>query len=144
MEKSIVYVSMRDDNNLDCSYSIIQKEELQIIIVLKGIECGIFDYQRLKNEKEFQYLLLKHYPDEDSAYKDFLKLIGKMCKKSKDSKYFYNHIIEDNRIVYIDYKNEHGIRDDEKDIYKKRFLNFKDFIENLNKIILGTHPEIKN
>ena len=35
MEKSIVYVSMRDDNNIGCSYSIIQKDELKVIIILK-------------------------------------------------------------------------------------------------------------
>ena len=51
MEKSIVYVSMRDDNNIGCSYSIIQKDELKVIIVLKDLECGIFDYNKLKNEK---------------------------------------------------------------------------------------------
>ncbi len=93
MEKSIVYISMRDDNNLDCSYSIIQKEELKIIIILKDSECGIFDYHELKDKKLYHYLLLKHYQDDESAYKDFLKLVGKMCKKSRDSKYFLNHKI---------------------------------------------------
>ena len=38
MEKSIVYISMRDDNNIDCSYSIVQKDELKVIIVLKDVE----------------------------------------------------------------------------------------------------------
>lgn len=81
MEKSIVYISMRDDNNIDCSYSIVQKDELKVIIVLKDLECAIFDYNNLKNEKKFKYLLLKQYYDNESAYKDFFKLIGKMCKK---------------------------------------------------------------
>ncbi len=129
IEKSIVYISMRDDNNLDCSYSIIQKEELQIIIILRDLECGIFDYHELKDEKFYHYLLLKHYPDDESAYKDFLKLVGKMCKKSKDSKYFLNHKDEDNRIVYIDYKTEHGINDDEKNNYKERYVTYKNFVE---------------
>ena len=81
MEKSIVYISMRDDNNIDCSYSIVQKDELKVIIVLKDLECGIFDYNELKNEKKFKYLLLKQYYDNESAYKDFLKLID----RKKDS-----------------------------------------------------------
>ena len=81
MEKSIVYISMRDDNNIDCSYSIVQKDELKVIIVLKDLECAIFDYNNLKNEKKFKYLFLKQYYDNESAYKDFFKLIGKMCKK---------------------------------------------------------------
>ena len=81
MEKSIVYISMRDDNNIDCSYSIVQKDELKVIIVLKDLECAIFDYNNLKNEIKFKYLLLKQYYDNESAYKDFFKLIGKMCKK---------------------------------------------------------------
>ena len=81
MEKSIVYILMRDDNSIDCSYSIVQKDELKVIIVLKDLECGIFDYNNLKNEKKFKYLLLKQYCDNESAYKDFFKLIGKMCKK---------------------------------------------------------------
>jgi hypothetical protein len=131
MEKSIVSVSMRDENDLDCSYAIVQKDELKIIIVLRNSECGIFD---LNNLKSFNYLLLKHYPDDESAYRDFLKLMGKMCKKSKDSKYFLNHIDEDNRIVYIDSQNEHMINDVEKDEYKERLTAFEDFInENIKK-----------
>ena len=60
MEKSIVYVSMRDDNNIGCSYSIIQKDELKVIIILKDLECGIFDYNKLKCNREFKYVLLSN------------------------------------------------------------------------------------
>ena len=130
MEKSVVYVSMRDNNDLDCSYSIIQKDDIMVVIILRNSECAIYDYKEFQ-EGNFHYLLLKHYQDDESAYKDFLKLIGKMCKKTKFGKYFLNHIDEDNRIVYIDYKNEHMITNDEKDTYNKRFLDFKDFVENL-------------
>ena len=129
MEKSIVTISTRDDNFLDCSFAIVEKENLKIIIILRNSECGIFDYHELKDEKNYHYLLLKHYQDDESAYKDFLKLIGKMCKKTIDSKYFLNHKEEDNRIVYIDYKNEHMIEDDEKNDYDERYRVFKCFVE---------------
>ena len=128
MEKSIVYVSMRDENNLDCSYSIVQKDDLKIIIVLRDLECGIFDYNELKKNKTFKYLLLKQYQDAESAYKDFLKLIGKMCKKSKESKYFLNHKNEDNRMIYNNLKSEHMIDGDEKNNYNERYNEFEKFI----------------
>ena len=50
VEKSVVYVSTRDDNNINCTYSIVQKDELEIIIILKDLECAIFDYNQLKQE----------------------------------------------------------------------------------------------
>ena len=50
MEKSVVYVSTRDDNNINCTYSIVQKDKLEIIIILKDLECAIFDYNQLKLE----------------------------------------------------------------------------------------------
>lgn len=128
MEKSIVYVSMRDDNNIGCSYSIIQKDELKVIIILKDLECGIFDYNKLKFNREFKYVLLKQYHDTESAYKDFLKLIGKMCKKAKSSKYFSNHKIEDNRMIYNNSKSEHMISSEEKNIYNDRYIIFEKFV----------------
>ena len=129
MEKSIVYVSMKDNNDLDCSYSIVQKDEAKVVIILKDSECGIFDYDELVNQNLFHYLLLKHYPDDGSAYKDFLKLTGKMCKKSKFGKYFLNHIEEDNRMVFIDMKNEHMITEEERNLYNDRFEVFQKFVK---------------
>ena len=99
MTESVVKVSMIDDNNLECSYSIIRKDNLNIIIIFKDLECAIFDFDTLKEAKEYKYLLLKHYDTRSSAYTDFLKLIGKMCKKDKSSKYFLNHKKEDNRML---------------------------------------------
>ena len=116
MEKSVVYVSTRDDNNINCTYSIVQKDELEIII------------------KKFKYLLLKHYEDSESAYKDFLKLIGKMCKKSKSSKYFSNHKTEDNRMIHNNFKSEYMIRPEERNEYNDRYIIFEKFIiENIEK-----------
>ena len=88
MTESVVKVSMIEDNSLNCSYAIISKDKLNIIIIFKDLECAIFDLDDLKATKEYRYLLLKHYVTGSYAYTDFLKLIGKMCKKDKSSKYF--------------------------------------------------------
>ena len=82
----------------------------------------------MKNERTFEYLLLKQYYDNESAYKDFLKLIGKMCKKNKSSKYFLNHRIEDNRMIHNNSENEHMISLEEKSIYNDRYIIFEKFI----------------
>lgn len=72
--------------------------------------------------------MLKQYHDTESAYKDFLKLIGKMCKKAKSSKYFSNHKIEDNRMIYNNSKSEHMISSEEKNIYNDRYIIFEKFV----------------
>lgn len=129
MIESTVQISMQDDNNLECSYAIVNKGNISIIIVLKDTECGILDYNQLKEANfTYRYLLLKHYNNSSGAYKDFLKLIGKMCKKHEDSKYFQNRKEEDNRMVCFDWENEHMITDEEKAIYKERYEAFKQFI----------------
>ncbi len=72
MVASIVKVSMRDDNDLGCSYAIVSKGKVSVIIVLKDSECAIFDYDLLKMaEYEYYYLPLKHYDSDGSAYRDF-------------------------------------------------------------------------
>jgi len=81
MIKSTVYVSMRDSNGLNYSYAVIDKLGIRVIIILKDLECGVFDYEALtKTGNDYHYLLLKHYRSDSLAYTDFLKLIGKMCK----------------------------------------------------------------
>ena len=57
MIESMVSVSMRDQNNLGCSYAIISKSGIRVIVILKDSECAIFDYERLKGS-DFHYLLL--------------------------------------------------------------------------------------
>lgn len=131
MEKSIVYVSMEENNDKECSYAIVDKGEKSVIIIFKDLECAVYDYEFFKtNEFDYKYLLLKHYEDSTAAYKDFMKLIGKMCKKSINSKYFKNHVIEDNRIVFYDDTNEHMIIGERKDEYLTRKDNLTDFIKN--------------
>ena len=133
MEKSVVYVSMKEDNNINCSYAIVDKGEKSVIIIFKDLECVIYDYELFsKDDFDYKYLLLKHYEDETSAYKDFMKIIGKMCKKSIDSKYFKNHIVEDNIIAFRDDKNEHTIVGERKQVYIERYTNLSSFIK-LNK-----------
>lgn len=129
MIESIVKISMQEDNDLDCSYAIIDKGNVSVIIILKDTECGIFDYSSFKKEDfVYKYLLLKHYSDASWAYKDFLKLIGKMCKKALDSKYFLNHKQEDNRMVFVDMQNEHTISEEEREGYRERYCVFQEFV----------------
>ena len=131
MEKSIVYVSMHESNGLGCSYAVVDKGEKSVIIIFKDLECVIYDYEDfIKDNFDYKYLLLKHYDDSDLAYKDFMKLIGKMCKKSIDSKYFKNHIIEDNRIDFYDDKNETMITSETNDKYLIRKKELNHFIKN--------------
>ncbi len=129
MIESMVKISMQEDNDLDCSYVIIDKGNISVIIILKDTECGIFDYSSLRLEDYvYSYLLLKHYSDASWAYKDFLKLIGKMCKKEPDSKYFLKHKQEDNRMVFVDMQNEHMISAEEREIYEERYCVFREFV----------------
>lgn len=127
MTESVVKVSMIENNNLDCSYSIITKEDLNIIIIFKNLECAIFDFDALKETKEFKYLLLKHYSSGSAAYTDFLKLIGKMCKKEKGSKYFMNHKDEDNRMVVYE-SGEEMISQEVKIMLQGRYEAFKEHV----------------
>ena len=129
MTESIVKVSMQDENSLNCSYAIITKDKISILIILKDTECGIFNYDDLKSQKgNLRYLLLKHYSNPSFAYKDFLKLIGKMCKKNANSKYFSNPKDEDNRMVFEDFDHEHMLSAEEKMSYEARFTAFKSFV----------------
>lgn len=128
MVQSTVYVSMRDENDLKCSYAIVRKSGVSVLIILRDSECAIVDYDKIKKENEYRYLLMKHYADDSKAYIDFLKLIGKMCKKRRDSKYFLNHIKEDNRMVYGDSGEEHMICEEEKGLYEERYKIFERFV----------------
>ena len=61
MQRSIVYVSMMDRNDVGCSYAIIDKDGKNAIIVFKDLECAIYDYDALlKDDFDYKYLLLKH------------------------------------------------------------------------------------
>ena len=128
MTESTVQISMRDENDLNCNYAIITKDTISVIVILKDLECAVFNYSDLQQKECASYLLLKHYKNTSCAYTDFLKLVGKMCKKHKDSKYFAKQIIEDNRIVFDDFNCEHGISEDERPLFKARYLEFINFV----------------
>ena len=128
MTESTVQISMRDENDLNCNYAIITKDNISVIVILKDLECAVFNYSDLQQKECASYLLLKHYKNTSCAYTDFLKLVGKMCKKHKDSKYFANQIIEDNRIVFDDFNCEHGISEDERPLFKARYIEFINFV----------------
>lgn len=139
MQRSIVYVSMMDRNDVGCSYAIIDKDGKNAIIVFKDLECAIYDYDALlKDDFDYKYLLLKHYENTTKAYKDFMKIIGKLCKKSSGCKYFNNPIEEDNWMVFNDDTHEHMILEEEKNTYLSRKNALTEFVkENKNKFIKG-------
>ena len=129
MVESTVRMSMAGDNALGCSYAIVEKSGIDVILILKQAECAIFDGADLKGNGPFpRYLLLKHYPSAALAYTDFLKLIGKMCKKHPDSKYFRHRIQEDNRMVVETFGAEHLLTDAERPLYQDRFSAFLQFV----------------
>ncbi len=135
MNKSIVTISMSDENELGCSYAIVDKGIATVVIIFRKSECAIYNYNVFRSGSLNNYLLLKHYVDETSAYKDFLKLIGKMCKKAQSSKYFLNPIEEDNRMVCSVDGTEHMINDYEIITYKIRFDDFINHIHCISELI---------
>ena len=136
MNISLVQTSMKDENELECNLARIKKDNSVVVIVNRDCELAIYDYLSFINDSDGEkYLLLKHYENTTHAYKDFLKLIGKMCKKPLDSKYFMKHIDEDNRMVFEDYEHEHMITKQEKEQYKDRYDKFVSFIGNNARLI---------
>ncbi|RKJ41417.1 hypothetical protein D7X94_03765 [Acutalibacter sp. 1XD8-33] len=119
-------VRMEENQALDAAYAVVEKGPAGVLLVLKDRECGIFDCTAM-NSDQFQYLLLKHYDTPSRAYEDFLKLVGKMCKKREDSKYFGAHLPEDNRMVRTA-QGEHGITWEERSVYEERFAAFRRFV----------------
>lgn len=124
---------MKEDNAIDASFAIIQKQEKgitsSVILIWKQCEVTILDYKELlKVNQDIHYLLLKFYEDEKSAYKDFMKLIGKMCKKKIDSKYFLFPKQEDNKIKFVTDEEEYILRGEEAIHYETRWKLFQSFI----------------
>lgn len=123
MTESTVRISMRAENNLDCSYAIVSKGGHAVLILLRDAECAIFD----RDEPESRYLLLKHYPGDRTALTDFYKLIGKMCAKPENSKYFGTRKDEDNRMVVLSNGSEHMLQAGEAEAYAPRLQAFLAF-----------------
>lgn len=143
MTTSVVRVSMEEDNGLFCSFAVVEKERSGVVILLRDLVCAVFPCQAFcERGADCRYLLLKHYEHQETAYKDFLKLIGKMCKKREDSKYFLRPKEEDNRMVFWDFFHEKPITDLQKGDYDKQLAEFWQFIrENFEKIREQVVPE---
>lgn len=86
-----------------------------------------------KAVSDFRFLLLKQYDDSGSALKDLYKIIGKMCHKSIESKYFLNRKEECNRIKSVDFKAETMVFDHEDEKLAERFESFKVFVNTMRK-----------
>ena len=127
MTESAVRISMRADNDLDCSYAIIRKGDHAVLILLRDAECAVFDL----HQTDSRYLLLKHYADDRQALADFYKLTGKMCAKAEDSKYFGTRADEDNRMVVLLDGREHMLAPEEASSYAERLRSFLSFAGNL-------------
>ena len=110
---------MHASNNMGCSYAIVCKGEKAVLILLRDEECAVFD----RNAPQSRYLLLKHYPDSRAALADFYKLIGKMCAKPADSKYFGTRKDEDNRMI-VTPDSEHMLTAEESPQYAERLATF--------------------
>lgn len=131
MTESNVRVSMRADNGLGCSFAVVDKGSAAVLILLRDAECAVFDL----HAPDSRYLLLKHYPDGGVALRDFYKLIGKMCAKPADSKYFGTRKNEDNRMVVAADGQEHMLRPDEALAYAARLTEFLSFAEHIRRTI---------
>lgn len=128
MTDSTVHVSMRADNGLGCSYAIVSKGTCAVLILLREAECAVFDLR----EPDSRYLLYKHYPDDRAALTDFYKLIGKMCAKRPDSKYFGARKAEDNRMI-VTADGEHMCTADEAAKHAARLAEFLAFAESIRR-----------
>ena len=127
MENSDVSVSQRGENHLDCRYAIVRKAAAAVLVVVRNADCSIFDTTDLQHSN-VRYLLLKHYPSADMAYRDFLKLIGKMCTKRADSKYFGKHLPEDNWMLVDKSGRDRMICPDERAMFDDRRQELMSYI----------------
>ena len=111
-----VQLSMCSGNAAGCSHAIVEKGGCAALILLRDAECAVFPLRR----PEDRYLLLKHYPSDRSALRDFYKLIGKMCAKPESCKYFGTRKDEDNRMVVHSDGSEHMLQAEEAGTYAQR------------------------
>jgi hypothetical protein len=95
-----VYSSIGNDPS-EVDYAIIVKDKKGVIIGKGGTSVIALDISLLYNS--MIVLNYKELPTSDEAYDKFLKWIGKMIKKTSDSRYFnqknpYHHITNENCI----------------------------------------------
>lgn len=82
----------------ECTCALIRKGSHAALLVHRERECAVLDPAALA-AGQTGYLLLKHYHSQEAAWRDFLRLMGKLCTKRPDSKYFGTRIPEDNRMI---------------------------------------------
>jgi hypothetical protein len=100
IQNSFVYSSIGNDPS-EVDYAIIVKDKKGVIIGKGGTSVIALDISLLSNS--MFVLNYKELSTSDEAYNKFLKWIGKMIKKTSDSRYFnqkdpYNHITRENCI----------------------------------------------
>jgi hypothetical protein len=100
IQNSFVYSSIGNDPS-EVDYAIIVKDKKGVIIGKGGTSVIALDISLLSNS--MFVLNYKELSTSDEAYNKFLKWIGKMIKKTSDSRYFnqknpYHHINEENCI----------------------------------------------
>ena len=98
IQNSFVYSSIGNDPN-GVDYAIIVKDRKGVIIGKGGTLVIALDLSLLCNS--MIVLNYKEMQTSDEAYDKFLKWIGKMIKKTSDSRYFnqknpYNHVTREN------------------------------------------------
>ena len=105
MNKTIVEI------NKDYTVAKITKDSTSIFIIKLKKFIIIADYKIHVNGERFIKLIKEEETEEKSYYK-FMYLIGKMCKKEQNSKYFNNPKINEhfingsfNNLSYNDRKN---------------------------------------
>lgn len=128
MIESKVIVSMDGDNALGCSYAIVTKcsSNSTVLIMFKGKDCTIVDFDALQSNN-MRCLLMKHHMNSHDTYSDFMKLIGKMCKKNETSKYFRKDYDEDN-IVICTGSDERHVKECDAGAFKDRRAKLLEFI----------------
>ncbi|MBQ7848237.1 MAG: hypothetical protein IJ343_00745 [Clostridia bacterium] len=131
MTESTVRVFMRADNGLGCSFAVVDKGGAAVLILLRDAECAVFEL----HAPDSRYLLLKHYPDGREALRDFYKLVGKLCAKPAESKYFGTRKDEDNRMVVTADGQEHMLQPDEAPAFNARLEAFLSFAEHIRRTV---------
>lgn len=100
IQNSFVYSSIGNESS-EVDYAIILKDKKGVIIGKGGTSVIALDISLLSGS--MIVLNYKELSTTDEAYDKFLKWIGKMIKKTSDSRYFnkknpYHHVTEENCI----------------------------------------------
>ena len=60
---------MKDKNDIECSYAILEKEKKNAIIIFKDLECAIYDYDALlRDDFDFNVKSIKRLNMEITSF----------------------------------------------------------------------------